>query len=99
MRDVRFALRTLRRSPVFTAAAALTIAVGIGASTALFSVANAVLLRPLPYHEPDRLVVMYMDLRARNKVDMPLSNENFVLSAKERRERSRTWPRCGRRGW
>jgi predicted permease len=76
--DFAFAVRTLRRSPVFTVAAALTIALGIGASTAIFSVTNAVLLRPLPYKDPDRLVVMYMDLRARNSLGMPLSNENFV---------------------
>src|SRR5919106_5971047 len=78
MRDVLFAVRTLRRSPLFTAAAAVTIALGIGASTAVFSVANAVLLRPLPYEDPDRLAVMYMDLRARNNFAMPFSNENFT---------------------
>src|SRR5918999_442501 len=77
-RDLAFAVRTLRRSPVFTAAAALTIALGIGASTAIFSVTNAVLLRPLPYKDPERLVVMYMDLRARNNLGMPLSNENYA---------------------
>jgi len=77
-KDLSFAFRTLRRSPVFTLAAALTIALGIGASTAIFSVANAVLLRPLPYKDPERLVVMYMDLRARNSLGMPLSNENYV---------------------
>ena len=78
LKDLPFAFWTLRRSPVFTIAAALTIALGIGASTAIFSVVNAVLLRPLPYREPDRLAVVYMDLRARNSLAMPLSNENFV---------------------
>ena len=77
-RDLAFAVRTLRRSPIFTLAAALTIALGVGASTAIFSVTNAVLLRPLPYDDPDRLAVMYMDLRARDNFDMPLSNENFT---------------------
>ena len=78
LKDLSFAWRTLRRSAVFTIAAAATIALGVGASTAIFSVANAVLLRPLPYEDPDRLAVMYMDLRARNNLGMPLSNENFV---------------------
>jgi putative ABC transport system permease protein len=77
-RDLVFAARTLRRSPVFTVAAALTIALGIGASTAIFTVTNSVLLRPLPYKDPGRLVVVYMDLLVRNSLGMPLSNENFV---------------------
>ena len=60
MNDFRFALRTLLRNPSFTLAAILALALGIGATTAIFSVVDAVLLKPLPYPQPDQLVSVAM---------------------------------------
>ena len=75
--NLAFAIRTLRRSPGFAITAIVTIALGIGAATAIFSAVNGVLLRPLPYADPERLVLVWSDLRARDVKDFPLPPGDF----------------------
>jgi len=78
LKDFVYAARTLRSSPAFGAASVLTLALGMGASTAIFTVANAVLLRPLPYKNPDRLVYACDDLKKRNVSDHLWSTPDFM---------------------
>jgi putative ABC transport system permease protein len=78
LKDIAYAFRTLRKGPIFAITAIITIALAVGASTAIFSVTSGVLLRQLPYRNPDRLVMAITDLRQRNVKDFPLSNADFL---------------------
>ncbi|MBA3346672.1 MAG: ABC transporter permease [Gemmatimonadales bacterium] len=78
LRDLRYAGRRLLRSPGFTATAVLTLALGIGANTAIFSLVDAALLRPLPFREPDRLAVLWESQQAQGKEREKVSAANFL---------------------
>ncbi len=77
LKDLSYAFRTLSKSPIFTITVVVTIALAIGASTAIFSVTNGVLLRKLPYKDSERLVLARNDLQRRNVTDFPISNADF----------------------
>jgi putative ABC transport system permease protein len=89
LQDLRYGVRTLGRYPAFTVIATLTLALGIGANAAIFSVVNAVLLRPLPWHEPDRAVMIWSRWTAFDKTWVA---EGEVL---DYRRRSRTLAEIG----
>jgi putative ABC transport system permease protein len=91
VQDLRYGLRTLRKNPGFTAVAVLTLALGVGANSAIFSVVNAVVLRPLPYREPDRLVTVW-ESSARSELSrIIVSPANYL----DWREQSRAFEELG----
>ena len=80
--DGRFALRALRRAPLFTVLTVLALALGLGANSAIFAVVRGVLLRPLPYADPDRLVMIWSDNRREHEPQNPISPANFARPAR-----------------
>ena len=78
LKDVGYAARTLAKSPGFTVVAVVTIALGIGANTAIFSVVRTVLLQPLPYEDPEELVILWGEMRNRGVTHFPMSPPDYL---------------------
>src|SRR4029077_12780223 len=77
MNDIQFAFRKLRQSPAFTAIAVITLALGIGLNTAIFSLINDLFLKGLPFKEPSRVVHLMGGDKSRDLVDLPVSAPRF----------------------
>src|SRR5258708_26433364 len=77
-RDLRYGARLLGKSPAFTTVALLTLALGMGAATAIFSVVDTVLLKPLPFRDAERLLVIWEKDPSQNRYKMPVAPANFL---------------------
>jgi predicted permease len=91
LQDIRFGIRMLWKNPVFTILAVLALAIGIGANTSIFSVVNTVLLKALPYKEPDRLVMVWSSSPKKGFSIIPVSPANYV----DFREQNRVFDAMG----
>ena len=78
LQEIRFALRSLAKNPGFALIAILTLALAIGANTAVLSLVNALLIRPLPYREPQQLVLLLQHFKAQNLERIPVSPPEFI---------------------
>lgn len=100
LQDLRYGIRRLLKQPVITIVAIISLGLGIGANTSIFSVVNAVLLRPLPYHDSERLVVVWETNSQAIAALMNLQNHNLVAPANflDLTKRRRVfWSRVNRR--
>ncbi len=100
LQDIRYSVRTLRKSPVFTVVAMLTLALGIGTNTAIFSLINAVMLRLLPVQHPDQLVLLTDPAESGVAADTTQNGKRSILSYPEFEElqsRNTVFRACSRR--
>ena len=78
LQDLRHSLRLLAKNPLFTLIGITTLALGIGATTAVFTLVNALLIKPLPYQDPSRLTLLFEHFRAQNLDAIPVSPPEFL---------------------
>src|SRR5215475_1609329 len=95
LKDIRFGFRQLLKQPAFTAIAVLTIALAIGATTAVLSLVNGLLVRPLPYREPQQLILLLQHFKSQNLDRIPVSPPEF----KDYEKRARSFEKLGSFGY
>src|SRR5881394_749687 len=94
-KDLRFAFRQLLKQPAFTAIAVITVALAIGATTAVLSLVNGLLVRPLPYREPQQLILLLQHFKSQNLERIPVSPPEF----KDYETRARSFEKLGAFGY